>query len=267
MRCNCTSSPPVNCPLERVDPALLRPGRLLASYSFERLSAAEAQALADAEGLTMPRSTTEGGPPFLWRTCIHNRPIAPAAPFPFCPPRPASNSDHHAHARCLPPPLPRQTDPWHRPWPSVTWSTTPPTSPGGRCRSNNLRCSTSKTTLSDSKSRTVITFITPSTNRSPICASAERHTYRRRTSCRPVLTSPNRAPRAHYAELGFVPLTEERTRSPNDQQESIRYSRRALGRHIGANSAGIYAPKQDAASRSLRSKQPTSGNGISPTKY
>lgn len=51
----------VNCPLERIDPALLRPGRLLASYAFERLTAAQAKTLAAAEGLTMPVATTDQG--------------------------------------------------------------------------------------------------------------------------------------------------------------------------------------------------------------
>ena len=44
----------VNCPLDRIDPALLRPGRLMASHDFARLTAQEAQALADAEDLTLP---------------------------------------------------------------------------------------------------------------------------------------------------------------------------------------------------------------------
>ena len=48
----------VNCPLNRIDPALLRPGRLLASYAFERLTAQQADALTAAEGLMMPTATT-----------------------------------------------------------------------------------------------------------------------------------------------------------------------------------------------------------------
>jgi hypothetical protein len=49
----------VNCPLERIDPALLRPGRLLASYAFERLTEQQAKKLAVAEGLTPPVTTDE----------------------------------------------------------------------------------------------------------------------------------------------------------------------------------------------------------------
>ena len=49
----------VNCPLDRIDPALLRPGRLLASYAFERLTAAQAKTLATAEGLTTPVATND----------------------------------------------------------------------------------------------------------------------------------------------------------------------------------------------------------------
>lgn len=44
----------VNCSLDRIDPALLRPGRLMASHAFARLTAQEAQALANAENLTLP---------------------------------------------------------------------------------------------------------------------------------------------------------------------------------------------------------------------
>ena len=49
----------VNCPLDRIDPALLRPGRLLAAYAFERLTAAQAKTLATAEGLTTPVATND----------------------------------------------------------------------------------------------------------------------------------------------------------------------------------------------------------------
>ena len=51
----------VNCPLDRIDPALLRPGRLLASYAFERLTEESAKTLAAVEGLTMPATTPEQG--------------------------------------------------------------------------------------------------------------------------------------------------------------------------------------------------------------
>lgn len=51
----------VNCPLERIDPALLRPGRLLASHAFERLTKAQAQTLAAAEGLMLPPATNDQG--------------------------------------------------------------------------------------------------------------------------------------------------------------------------------------------------------------
>jgi hypothetical protein len=49
----------VNCPLERIDPALLRPGRLTASYAFSRLTQADAKALANAEGFDLPAVTHE----------------------------------------------------------------------------------------------------------------------------------------------------------------------------------------------------------------
>ena len=49
----------VNCPLDRIDPALLRPGRLLASYAFERLTKESAKRLAAAEGLTLPTTVPE----------------------------------------------------------------------------------------------------------------------------------------------------------------------------------------------------------------
>ena len=47
----------VNCPLDRIDPALLRPGRLMASHSFTRLTKHQAQTLAEAENLTLPVAT------------------------------------------------------------------------------------------------------------------------------------------------------------------------------------------------------------------
>ena len=49
----------VNCPLERIDPALLRPGRLTASHAFARLSTQQAQALAAAENLSLPVATSK----------------------------------------------------------------------------------------------------------------------------------------------------------------------------------------------------------------
>ena len=43
-----------NTPLQRLDPALLRPGRLTGSYHFRRLPRPHAQRLALAKGLTLP---------------------------------------------------------------------------------------------------------------------------------------------------------------------------------------------------------------------
>lgn len=48
----------VNCPLDRIDPALLRPGRLVASHDFARLTAEQAQTLAEAENLKVPVKTS-----------------------------------------------------------------------------------------------------------------------------------------------------------------------------------------------------------------
>src|SRR5881398_258086 len=44
----------VNCPIEKLDPAIVRPGRLLACREFMRLSREQAQKLADAKGLVLP---------------------------------------------------------------------------------------------------------------------------------------------------------------------------------------------------------------------
>jgi ATPase family associated with various cellular activities (AAA) len=44
----------VNAPIERLDPAVTRPGRLLANYTFKRLSPQQGQLLAKAKGLTIP---------------------------------------------------------------------------------------------------------------------------------------------------------------------------------------------------------------------
>jgi hypothetical protein len=43
-----------NTPLQRLDPALLRPGRLTGAYHFRRLSRSNAQRLAKAKGLILP---------------------------------------------------------------------------------------------------------------------------------------------------------------------------------------------------------------------
>jgi hypothetical protein len=44
----------VNAPIERLDPAVVRPGRLLAYHDFKRLSRDQAQRLATAKGITLP---------------------------------------------------------------------------------------------------------------------------------------------------------------------------------------------------------------------
>ena len=44
----------VNCPIEKLDPAIVRPGRLLACREFMRLSRQQAQELARAKGLRLP---------------------------------------------------------------------------------------------------------------------------------------------------------------------------------------------------------------------
>jgi len=44
----------VNTPIEKLDPAVTRPGRLLAHHTFKRLSSKEAQLLAKAKGLSLP---------------------------------------------------------------------------------------------------------------------------------------------------------------------------------------------------------------------
>ena len=44
----------INCPIERLDPAIVRPGRLLACREFTRLSGEQAQKLAEAKGLKLP---------------------------------------------------------------------------------------------------------------------------------------------------------------------------------------------------------------------
>ena len=43
----------VNCPVEKLDPAIVRPGRLLACREFKRLSREQAQQLANAKGLKL----------------------------------------------------------------------------------------------------------------------------------------------------------------------------------------------------------------------
>jgi hypothetical protein len=48
----------INCPVDRLDPALLRPGRLLARWHFGRLTRQEAEAVAASVGKALP----EGGP-------------------------------------------------------------------------------------------------------------------------------------------------------------------------------------------------------------
>jgi Cdc6-like AAA superfamily ATPase len=47
----------INCPIDRIDPALLRPGRLVAMREFARLSATDATALARAKGLPLSRES------------------------------------------------------------------------------------------------------------------------------------------------------------------------------------------------------------------
>ena len=42
-----------NAPLRELDPALLRPGRLMGMRQFRRLTRPEAQRLAEAKGLTL----------------------------------------------------------------------------------------------------------------------------------------------------------------------------------------------------------------------
>ena len=44
----------VNTPVEKLDPAVMRPGRLLARYTFNRLTSQQAQNLAAAKGLKIP---------------------------------------------------------------------------------------------------------------------------------------------------------------------------------------------------------------------
>ncbi len=44
----------VNAPIEKLDPAVVRPGRLLAFREFKRLSAEQAQRIAAARGITLP---------------------------------------------------------------------------------------------------------------------------------------------------------------------------------------------------------------------
>lgn len=44
----------VNCTLEKLDPAITRPGRLVAHREFRRLKRAEAQRLAEARGISLP---------------------------------------------------------------------------------------------------------------------------------------------------------------------------------------------------------------------
>jgi hypothetical protein len=43
----------INCPIERIDPAIVRPGRLLSSREFVRLPAAQAKVLAAAKNLSL----------------------------------------------------------------------------------------------------------------------------------------------------------------------------------------------------------------------
>jgi ATP-dependent 26S proteasome regulatory subunit len=43
-----------NAPVRQLDPALLRPGRLMGTREFRRLTRPEAQRLAEAKGLTLP---------------------------------------------------------------------------------------------------------------------------------------------------------------------------------------------------------------------
>jgi len=43
-----------NSPVRQLDPALLRPGRLMGTREFRRLTRPEAQRLAEAKGLSLP---------------------------------------------------------------------------------------------------------------------------------------------------------------------------------------------------------------------
>ncbi|MBX3744309.1 MAG: AAA family ATPase [Verrucomicrobiae bacterium] len=44
----------VNCPMERLDPAIIRPGRLVASREFRRMNSADARRLAETRRLHLP---------------------------------------------------------------------------------------------------------------------------------------------------------------------------------------------------------------------
>ena len=46
-----------NSPVRQLDPALLRPGRLMGTREFRRLSRPEAQRLAEAKGLVLPEQS------------------------------------------------------------------------------------------------------------------------------------------------------------------------------------------------------------------
>ncbi|MEM6820961.1 MAG: AAA family ATPase [Verrucomicrobiota bacterium] len=49
----------VNCPLDHLDPALLRPGRLVARHTFKRLLRVDAQKVADSIGKSLPEGGNE----------------------------------------------------------------------------------------------------------------------------------------------------------------------------------------------------------------
>jgi SpoVK/Ycf46/Vps4 family AAA+-type ATPase len=48
----------INCPLDAIDPALLRPGRLAASWIFRRLDRERAQKLANIVGKQLPEGSS-----------------------------------------------------------------------------------------------------------------------------------------------------------------------------------------------------------------
>jgi len=51
----------VNCPLEDIDPAITRKGRLMAYHEFRRLTEAESVRVAARHGLELPRDVSREG--------------------------------------------------------------------------------------------------------------------------------------------------------------------------------------------------------------
>lgn len=70
----------VNCRLDRLDPALTRPGRLIAYREFRRLSRAEAEALAAAKNLTLPTTGSAAGARDFSLAEVYNGEPEPLAP-------------------------------------------------------------------------------------------------------------------------------------------------------------------------------------------